>query len=230
MAQEDASRTKDSIKKIEVSLQKAGKKFDSVKELCESLSSTLDEILALEKKIEENPANNIAAKEGIEKQKILSLYKKNYSALSSLQHSLKEFEEKAMRANLFLENYRNYREYSFSNSSSANKFVAEIFSTFSIASMQFKPEFVGTIDLESIAKELDLKKTQKQSLLVSSAQIKSLLEYLEKKQLLKSAKLENELLRVSIKGENKIRVEADNAKVRRIDRLSGQFDGTRLEE
>ena len=129
-----------------------------------------------------------------------------------------------------MENFRNCRNYVFDSSVNALEFVESIFPLFSISNISYKPEFIGTIDLDQIAKTNGLSRNATDSISLPSNKLREFMHYLQENKLARKSKFETELIRVTWKDANTVSVEADNAKIKRLDRLSKSMDGNYLEE
>jgi len=84
--------------------------------------------------------------------------------------------------------------------------------------------------LEAIAEELKEEAKGNQTLFISTEKIADLIQIIEKKGLFKNSRIENELLKMALKGNTTVSVDSDNNRIRRLDRLCKQFDGTWKEE
>ena len=219
-----------SSKRIEKELIKTNNLLNEIKHLNDMLSNIYSQILSLEELTEENPVALTQFRQALKEQKLLNLYKKMEINLENLKKSLNKFEEQSMKSNAFMENFRNCRNYFFNNSTNALEFIEAIFPLFSISNVSYKPEFIGTIDLDQIAKSNGLSRNATDSILLPSNKLKEFMHYLQKNNLARKSKFETELIRVIWKDSNTVSVEADNAKIKRLDRLSKSMDGNYSEE
>lgn len=221
---DDNAKVRETLKEVEKELYRVNKALEEVKQLSNGIASVYSGILSIERIGEENPSINPVSKKLIKEKNVLGLYKKMDSLLSELRKSLKGFEEDAVRANLFLEEFRTNRNYFFPDSKAMKNFIEAMYPLFAINSVSFKPEFIGTVELNSIENELKLQVSGQHSLIVPTEKLTDLLNYLEKKRILKNSRLENELLKVVFRNENAIAVEGDNTRIKRIDRLAKEMN------
>ncbi len=226
----EKAQLRETIKKTESNLYKLSKQFEETEKLNSNLKETYDSILLMEKITEENPVLTAIATKEIKEKKLVSLFKQMEEKLALTKQKINSFDDNSTRAKLFLENFRTTRIYEFNDSESMENFVKQSYPLFSISRVLFKPEFVGTIKLESIAEELNEKAQGNQMISISTEKLPKLMEIIEKKDLFKNARIENELLKTVIKGQTTILVDSDNARIRRLDRLCKQFDGKWKEE
>jgi len=218
------------LKKAEANLYKVSKQFEAAEELNKLIKETYDNLLAIEKLTEENPSLNSIASKEIKEKKLVSLHKKMEEDLLVLKEKVNSFDDKATRTKLFLESFRTNRIYEFKEEESMAEFVKQAYPLFSISRISFKPEFVGTVNLEEIAEELKEEPKGNQLLNMPVEKISKLMEIIENKKLFKNARIENDLLKIVLKGEKTISVDSDNTRIRRLDRLCKQYDGTWKED
>ena len=76
-----------------------------------------------------------------------------------------------------------------------------------------------------IAEELNEEPKGNQMLQIPTEKLSQLIKIIEKNGLFKNARIENELLKIVLKGNNEVLVDSDNSRIRRLDRLCKQFDG-----
>ena len=121
---------KKSSKQIEKDLIKTNNLLNEVKQLNTMLSHIYSQILSLEELTEENPVALTQFRQALKEQKLLNLYKRMELNLENLKKSLNKFEEQSMKSNVFMENFRNSRNYFFNNSINALEFIEAIFPLF----------------------------------------------------------------------------------------------------
>ena len=171
---------KNALKKAENNLYKITKELKETESLYLNLKETYDALSLMEKITEENPALTPIASKEIKEKKLVSLYKQMEEELTALKERINSFEDKAMRTKLFLENFRTTRIYEFKNTESMTEFIKQAYPLFSISRVLFKPEFVGTVNLEEIAGELKEEAKGNQILSVSTEKIADLIGIIEK--------------------------------------------------
>jgi hypothetical protein len=221
---------KSALNKAENNLYKISKQIEEAEKLNEMLKETYDNILLMEKITEENPALNSIVSKEIKEKKLVALYKQMEEKLNKTKEKINSFEDKAISAKLFLENFRTNRTYEFKETEAMQDFIKQAYHLFSISRVSFKPEFVGTVNLEEIAKELNEEAKGNQLISIPTEKLQKLMRIIEKKKLFKNARIENELIKITLKGENTLSVNSDNTRIRRLDRLCKQLDGTWQEE
>jgi len=218
-------KLREAIKKAETNLYKISKQLEETEKTNLSLKEIYESILTMERITEENPELSSSTAEAIKEKKLVSLYKQMQEQFTKVKEQINSFEDNSTRAKLFLENFRTARNYVFKDFSSMTEFVKEAYPLFSISMISFKPEFVGTVNLEKIAEELNEEPKGNQMLQIPTEKLSQLIKIIEKNGLFKNARIENELLKIVLKGNNEVLVDSDNSRIRRLDRLCKQFDG-----
>ncbi|MFH1663516.1 MAG: hypothetical protein ABH986_01755 [archaeon] len=218
------------LKKAESSLYKISNQFEEAEKLNSMIGEIFENILLMEKLTEENPALLSGISKEIKEKKLGSLYKQMEEKLSAAKEKINSFEDKTIRAKLFLENFRTNRVYAFKNIDLMTEFVKQAYPLFSISRISFKPEFIGTVSLDTLAEELEEETKGNQQIVIPTEKLPKLMEIIEKKGLFRNARIENDLLKIVLKGNNEVSVDSDNTRIRRLDRLCRQFDGTCKED
>ncbi len=202
-----------------------------LKENSGALKQSISSLNGKARVIEEIVSTDADAKKTLENlvagKKILLFYGNMSAALAALKKSLANFEEQDLKTEVFLESFRRERSYDFENEQTAMNFISQSFSLYSINAVSFRPQFVGVLDLKELAEKLQLAKT-KQQLLVEVQRLPALMDFLKRKNAAHNFLLESAEMRVLIKNPLQARVEADNPKIKRLDRLAKEL-GARIE-
>jgi len=159
--------------------------------------------------------------------KMLEFYSQFCNSLSAMKKSISEAEEQNIKTAVFLESFRRERTYSFESMQKAADFISQSFSLYSIGAVNCRPEFLGVFDMKELASQLQIKQA-KQLLLVEITRLPALLDFLKKKNALRNFLVESAEMRVFIKNPLQARIEADNSKIKRLDRLAKEL-GAKLE-
>lgn len=218
------------VKTIEKEIHKTNNLLNELTGLEGSLGSIYKDLLSIEELTEENPLASSVFRELLKEQKLIGLYKRLDLNLTKLKQLMQKYEEPSVRSNLFLENFRNYRSYVFPTVDSAKNFAEQMFSLFSVTEVSFKPEFIGTINLDQISQELKVQRKDAASLIIPVAKIADLIKLLNSIGTYKSFKLETGLEKLVWKEHKTLFVESDNAKIKRLDRLCKSLDGNYVDE
>ena len=226
----DKAIVKERVKTVEKEIHKTNNLLNELTVLEGSLGNIYKDLLSIEELTEENPLASSVFRELLKEQKLIGLYKKLDLNLSKLKQLMQKYEEPSVRSNLFLENYRNYRSYVFPSRETAANFAEQMFSLFSVTEAVFKPEFIGTIDLDKVSQELKVQRKDAVSLIIPVAKIQELVRLLDSFGVYKSFKLETELEKLIWKENKTLFVESDNAKIKRLDRLCKSLDGNYVDE
>lgn len=181
----------------------------------------MEEIFLTDETAKRTLENFIASK------KTLVFYGQLSAALAALKKALSDFEEQSLKTEVFLESFRRERSYDFETEQAAMNFISQLFSLYSIEAVSFRPQFLGVLDLKELSEKLGLKKA-KQQLLVEILRLPALMDFLKRKNAAHDFVLESAEIRLFIKNPLQVRIEAENAKIKRLDRLAKEL-GAKLE-
>ncbi|MBS3057200.1 MAG: hypothetical protein J4415_01070 [Candidatus Diapherotrites archaeon] len=224
--QEDSARIVNAIKRLDKALNKANLALGKNAELNAMLKEIYELASEIEQISETNPSVSNSLQKALEERCIVDLYVKFENALNELKSTAKSYEEQAIKASLFLENYRNARTYNFADENASRDFVSSLYELFGIETAYLKPEMVGLSDFTAIAKELKLQEEGANTIKVPITQVPALIGKLQKSALAKNFRLENELVKIVFKQPNVLFVEADSSKIKRLDRLCKTLGGS----
>ncbi len=198
--------------------------FEILKQSLSSLNEkarTIEEIFLTDETAKKTLENSIASK------KTLVFYSQLSAALAALKKALADFEEQSLKTEVFLESFRRERSYSFETEQATRNFISQSFSLYSIEAVSFRPQFVGVLDLKELSEKLELKRA-KQQLLVEVSRLPVLIDFLKRKNAAQNFLLESAEMRLFVKNPLQARVETENAKIKRLDRLAKEL-GAKLE-
>ncbi|HIH21716.1 MAG TPA: hypothetical protein HA222_03615 [Candidatus Diapherotrites archaeon] len=217
-------------RKLEKELLNSNRLLASKKELEQSLKQVLELAGFLEEQSDQDAVFTSFFKQTANLRLLISQFKELEQKLGELSRSLQEIEEARVKADLFFENFRDYRTYYFQEASKALEFIKQAFDLYSFEKAFFKPQFSGSIDLGRAISDFELRKEANSSFKVKSENLASFLQHLLERNLLKKSRLDNEGLRILFQNSNELFVEAENAKIRRLDRLCKQLEGDYWEQ
>lgn len=121
------------------------------------ISNAVDKQKYLEKDIEEE----------IKKRELISLFKKMKAIIYEIKEDTASFYKEIENADKFLENYRSYRNYTFTDTSKSQEFVKKIIDSLNVKDFILRFNVVGTIDLNEVTEKIKGKK-QGTDIIVSS--------------------------------------------------------------
>lgn len=212
-------------------VRKLEKELVSVNKLlaeCKALEASLANSMALASFLESQSDNDAVFtqyfKEVSDQRLLIARIKELGKGVSELRKFLEDIEPERIKAELFLEGFRDFRTYYFPESQKAFSFIQQAFELFSMEKAFFKTQFLGTSSLNDAVERFSLRKQQNQSLLVLKENVPEFLPFIQAKGLLKKSRLDNETLRILFNSGNEIFIEADNAKIRRLDQVAKQLD------
>ncbi len=212
------------IKKIERDLYKVNSDFSNVSSLKSQVSSIYSSLEELEKILEDKESEAFFV-EKFKETNLISLLKQLGSNLGELKKFSESFEEKDLRLGVLLERYRTLRSYYFLSIEKSFEFVSQMHSLFSVDFFVFKPNFIGLMDLDELSKTFSIEMESKQSLKVSPAQLKQLIDLMVSKSKFQAFRLESSELKVFWKSPQTVSVETSNEKLKRIDFLAKSVGG-----
>ena len=221
----DKLKVSQALRKLEKELVQANKLLAGRKEIEASLRQVLEQTDFLETQSDQDSVVTSYFKELANHRNLIAQFKELEKNLADLSRLLQEIEEARVRADLFLENFRDYRTYYFQEASKTFEFIKQAFELYSLEKAVFKPQFLGTSNLDEAISRFSLHRESNQSLRVKSERISEFLQYLLEKSQLRKSRLDNESIRILFNTANELFVETDNAKIRRLDRLAKQLEG-----
>ncbi len=221
----DKLKLSQALRQLDKELLNSKKLLESRKELENSLSIVFAQTGFIEKQSDQDAVFTQYFKELSNSRELISKFKELERSINELNKMLQELEPARVRADLFFENFRDYRNYYFQESSKAFEFIRQAFETYNLERAFFKPQFLGMNNLNSMIDQFSLTKEKNQSLRVSKEKIPDLLNYLQDNGLLRKSRLDNETVKILFNTSNELFVEADNSKIRRLDQIAKQLDG-----
>ena len=213
-----------SVKQLEKELHKTTSLLNDTTCLKNHLENIFAKARHLEELTEENKELAELFKKHLKNEQTLSLFKRLESQLNGLKSALTALEDQEIQSNLFLERFRSKRDYTFERKRDSLNFLLEAFSLFDVKKVFFKPQFVGTINLTKTGKELKLLR-EGISLIIPVEKIRNLLVYLGKNEKKASIVFESPFLKIVWKDEFNLSIEAENIKIKRLDRLCKETKG-----
>ncbi|GEM_PF-6491349 len=174
---------------------------------------------AIEQLAAANPENSKTIQRALEEKNLFGFYNQLSSALKELKKTVDSFEEQSLKTELLLESFRRERAYSFKDRQQLLGFVEQLSSLYAINKFAFRPEFLGLIDLNEVASELHLEKARQQ-LSIDASKLSKLFEFLEKKNAARNFHLDSAEIKLLVKNLLHLKLEAENATIKRADRLA----------
>ncbi|MFH1751680.1 MAG: hypothetical protein ABH821_01960 [archaeon] len=217
-------RLREAVKTAEKEMYRTNLLLENLYKLNESMKTITSSLKEAESVTEDSPIMIEYFNELTNNKNLLKVFKELDNNLKRFNFILKDFESKVTQNALFLENFRNYRTYMFPSKNKEIEFIKQIAETLSISEFCFKPEMIGTMNIEEIAKDLKLIK-ENSCLIVQDEQIRRLLEFIERNERNKTFKLETDQIKITCKA-NQITIETTNPQIKRIDQIAKSLDGS----
>lgn len=203
------------------------KEFDAVRYSVEKILSQLQELT--EKTENKAELKEFFSKE-LQSQQIFELFGILQADLKQIKKIVLDFEEPVLQENVFLEGQRTYRYYSFSETMQTISFLNQLAELYSIQSFLFKPEFMGLVDFKPLEKELKLQIKDKASFIVPVSSAKRVIDFLVANKFSKNFYFSSEKIKLLFHSPTRIKAEAENSIIKRLDRLALSIEGKLLEK
>ena len=216
------------VKRFEKSVFKAKKGFDESAESMHCFKDAIDSLKLIKKAIDSDP--NLAKEFQLlaSENKSITAWKEACSSIHSVKYFLSQIEDDKISANSFVESFRNNRFYTFPDSKSTISFMKEVSDFFFIQKLYFKPQFIGTIELDSIAKQLNLKQ-DKSGIPLNVTDLRRVLKYLIQNKLSSNLLFESPAAKIYWQNPKRLRIDADSSKLKLLDRMCSSFQGKCVE-
>jgi hypothetical protein len=217
------------VKRFEKSLFKAKSGLKGIQEAAAAFKDAADAASLIEQAIAETPslAKDFQLMET--EKKSVAAWRETASAADAVRLFLEQTAESRRTATQFFESFRNKRAYVFPNHKATLSFFEELTDLFSVSKFEFRPQFIGTIDLGSIARELRLPKG-KQSIVVSASDLRRTVRYLLSKNISSNLVFDSPELRVFWQNPKLLRIDAPSRKLKLLDRICTTFQGSCTEK
>lgn len=212
------------------SLRRANTQLNEFGQVRVSMDSLIKQIREIVERTANKPELQEALTRELQSQQIFELFDQLQSQFSQLKKTVLELEEPLLQETVFLENHRSHRHYSFSSQEQTLTFLRQLAELYSLHEFLFKPEFIGMVDFQPLEKELNLKKKDKSSFVVPLEQLEPLFAFLVSRKFSKNFRLDSEPIKILLQSTAKLKVEADNNAIKRLDRLAISLEGHYLEK
>ncbi len=150
---------------------------------------------------------------------ISEMYESVSQKLSSLNEmsrkTLKEFESYKP----LLKRYLTCSTFAFASKKRAVEFIQRICSLYNITSLRFKPEFLGLLDLDLLARQTGSVKEEKTMLKIPVGSIPRIVESLESAGMARNYIFSTPSMKISCRSPTEICVDASEQRLNRVERL-----------
>lgn len=195
-----------------------------------SLESVVFQIQEMTDRLQSDPSLADFFEHELQTQQVLELFNQLQAQLAGMRKQVLETEERFLAHSVFLEKYRTYRHYSFSESQKTLSFLSELAELYGVQRFLFKPAFVGMVSFEPVKKELELEKKEEATFLIPVAKLSGLFDFLVSKQFFKNFRLDADKIRILCKTPRELKIEANNSIIKRLDRVVLSLEGKVLED
>jgi hypothetical protein len=145
------TKTFESINKGLYRSNKAIELYSPFYKIFNDLIKDIKEIMDISKK---NEYLNKNIENEIKQRELISLYKKMNVVISSVKKEIDNIYNEMQEGNKFLEKFRSYRSYVFSDTKKSRDYVKKIVDSFGIEQFTLKFNVVGTVDLNEVTSKI----------------------------------------------------------------------------
>lgn len=201
-------------------IRRANQRMEEFSSVEKDLRQITESMQSFSDQIERNPDSKKEFSKAFHDQDIFGLFVKLQVGLNQLKKVTLDLEEPVLKQNVFLSHHRQHRHYGFESREHIISFLTEISQLYSIEKFEFKPEFVGLTNFGPLLSQLQIKETSRGVFPIQSAQLNDLFAYLSQPQSVKNFRLDSTSIKIACKLLRELKVETDNATIRRLDLLA----------
>jgi hypothetical protein len=194
-----------------------------------SLEAVVFQIQEMSEKLQSDSSLAGFFERELQNQQILELFNQLQAQLAGMKQQVLLTEERLLNHSVFLERYRSYRHYSFSDSQKTLSFLSQLAELYGLESFLFKPAFVGLVSFEPVKKELEMEKKEESTYRIPVSKVPELFNYLLSKKFVTNFRLDSEPVRVLCKNPREIKIESHNSIIKRLDRVVISLEGKVLD-
>lgn len=152
------NKIKKSFESLNKNLYRTNKVLELYNPLHDIINSLINDYKEISDIIKKNEHLEKDVEEEIKKRELISLFKKMNLTVSEIKEEMDIFYKEMQDADKFLEKYRSYRTYIFSDTIKAKEYIEKLVSSFDIKDFVLKFNVVGTIDLSDVSQKVKGKK------------------------------------------------------------------------
>lgn len=146
-----------------------------------------------------------------------------------LENNLNQLQNKLVSANLFIQEFRDYRYYMATTLKEIAAFLERASQLFNEPLYHFKPVFVGTDDFSPVINQFKLQKEQNsQTYPIAAEKLYDFLPFLVTRKQFTKGVLNNPHFKVILSTQKKILIETNNETIVRLDRLAKEMNVSAL--
>jgi len=208
-----------SLARLESDLLKVRQDLGIVREVNTRFNKVIDEIGSLKEKTLADPkAKEIIINE-LKNKEIIDVFASIEHDFEELKQQLAKQETSRERISDFVESLRTKKTFSFTETTKSILFLEQVVGALKSSHITIKPEFIGTIDLGSLAIELGLYKTNA-GVIVESERFGSALASLLGRKLLKNLIFETDNAKIFLRASTEVTIETDNSHLKMLSRIA----------
>jgi len=152
------AKLKKSFESMNKNLYRTNKVLELYTPLRDILNTLIKDYKDISETVKKNEHLNNDVEEEIKKRELISLFKKMNQVVTEIKEEVDIFNKEMLDANHFLEKYRSYRTYFFTDTIKTKEYIQKLISSFDVKDFILKFNVVGNIDLLEVANKVKGKK------------------------------------------------------------------------
>jgi hypothetical protein len=208
-----------SLAKLEGELLRAKEGMGKAKQANESFEKVLQEMSILKSRSVANPQTKEQIIQEFKQKEILDLF-------ASIEEDFEELRQKMTKQSIekeqildFIESIRTRKSFSFNETAKAISFLEKSFETTDATHIAVRPEFIGLVDLGSLAIELGLARSNS-GVIVEKERVSELIVALIAKKMFHDLIFETDKAKIILKTAHEMAVEAENSEIKALTRIA----------
>jgi len=222
------NKLKKSFESMNKNLYRTNRVIELYNPLHDILNGLINDYKELNDIVKKNEHLEKEMESEINKRELISLFKKMNSTVSNIKEEMDSFYKEMHEADKFLEKYRAYRTYFFSDTLKAKEYLQKLISSFDIKEFTLKFNVVGTIDLNEISTKIKGKK-QGIDIIVFSENIDLIFDELLKSKTVKF-RLVCDSITIYFEKDTVLYIEGQSKKIKLCDIEANNFNAKLLED
>ena len=208
---------KDNVKRMDKEFIQLNKKISEFKPVISSLEKNYSVFKSIKANSQISKVYYADVQSTVNQTDILNNIANLNETLESLEKLVSEFKTKSKEINNYLEKFRTIRVYKINDDKMIFRFLSGFLDGFA-EYFNFKPEFIGVIDMQAVANEVN-GKAEGTYVKVPYDKLPKLIEFAYSKRL-KNFILESHSLKMNFAKDRSIKIVAESDMIKKIDRLA----------
>jgi hypothetical protein len=207
-----------SLAKLESDLLRVREDLGKVREVNTRFGKIIEDISSIKERALADPSTKKRIIEELKHKEIIDIFSGIEHDFEDLRTQLSKQDLNRERISDFVESLRTRKNFSFTETTNAIIFLEQTIDVLQSSHITIKPEFIGLIDLGSIAIELGVYKSNA-SIIVERERFSEALAALLSRKMLHNIIIETDNARVILHSSKNILIETDNSNLKKISRI-----------